>query len=279
MKVEWEKLKQEFRENHTREDFLELLPWMNERENEHRKYLDKMSGLERKRFINEYLYDQILYSWKVDNEKEYEVKRLRYTGKLWFDQWIKEIKNEFHPWTTIDLWNISIWDEWAEKIAREWKNSLQLWMKINLMRNNIWDVWMEILAKEWKESLQPWMEIDVYGNNILAEWVEILAKEWKNSLQPWMIIDLWSNNIWVEWVEKLAKEWKESLQSWMTINLKGNHIWDEWAKYIIDNMKLKKWVTINLEKNGISEWMKQKLKEWEMSHKIQWINCRIKIDE
>ena len=70
MKTEWEKLKQEFRENHNREDFLKLIQWMNKRVNVHREYLDKMSDLERKKFIREYLFDKIIYSWKINKEKE-----------------------------------------------------------------------------------------------------------------------------------------------------------------------------------------------------------------
>ena len=278
IKAEWEKLKQEFRENHSRENFLKSLEWYNERMEEHREYLDKMSGLERERFIKEYLYDKIIYSWKVDDSNKYEVKKLYYNEKIWLDQWIKEAKNQFQPWMTINLGGNKIWAEWAEKLAKEWKESLQPWMTIDLYDNNIWAEWAEKLAREWKSSLQPWMAIELFWNAIWPNWVEKLAKEWKESLQPWITIDLQNNEIWAEWIEKLAKEWKSCLQPWMIIDLSRNKIWDDWAQAIMDNIELKNWIVLKLHVNDISDYMKEKLKTREKENQDKWIKCKILVD-
>ena len=82
MKKKWERLKIEFWDTHNRDDFSGLLRynWEHKKgiEWEYKYFLEKMDGLERERFVEEYLYDCMLYSGKIlekaENEKNIHIR-------------------------------------------------------------------------------------------------------------------------------------------------------------------------------------------------------------
>jgi hypothetical protein len=58
--------------------------WKHENELEEKyDYLDKMNKLEREKFIEEYLYDDMLYSIKSEEIEEKNEKRITYLRKDW----------------------------------------------------------------------------------------------------------------------------------------------------------------------------------------------------
>ena len=91
MKKKWEILKQKFRAKHDRADFLKLLRYESKatlleklwgllkNNEEWEMYLKNLSGLERERFIEEYLHDIILYSGKVMRLSKKEVEGYSYS--------------------------------------------------------------------------------------------------------------------------------------------------------------------------------------------------------
>ena len=69
IKKRWEEKKKKFRENHNRDDFLRLLWCERKMSSEYDEVLWKMSGIEREKFIEEYLHDDILYSTELREKK------------------------------------------------------------------------------------------------------------------------------------------------------------------------------------------------------------------
>lgn len=144
MKAKWEKLKQEFRANYGREDFLKLLEWFNERQEEHREYLDKMSKLEKKRFIKEYLHDNILYSGEIQSKDE-RGNKYNYDDLIRWN--IIMGKN-----IDLDFWGRSIWTELLNFIS---KIDFKEWVRLNLACSHIGRMWAAILAEN--INLKKWM--------------------------------------------------------------------------------------------------------------------------
>ena len=286
IKEEWEKKKKEFWWSGKR-NFSELLryKWVYQKELEKwYKYLDKMSDIEKEKFIEEYLYDDILYSGNL-NGRNVKVEKYSYDEwrkwyvvmdewaflyfcgeRLWLE-WAKAIaKNmELEEWVYLDLGNNEIWDKWAKAIA---EMKLREWVQLRLGENQIWDEWANAIAQM---KLKTWVVLSLYKNQIWAKWAEAIAKNLE--LKTWVVLHLSSNKIWDEWAEAIAENMK--LKEWVKLDLGQNKIWDKWAEAIMKNMELKEWVTLDLQYNSISDWMKQKLKEWEQISVNNWINCKV----
>jgi hypothetical protein len=279
-KEEWNKLKKHFWSKKTYNSFTELLMQYNELKNkfidslsnEEKELLEWIEGISKERFIKEYLFDIILFSWEL--KKRDWPTRYSYTcNKLDMDRlkWIAIAKKPYlTDRTEVDLSATQIWDEWVDILTNEWENELQPWMKIELWSNNITDKWIEILAKRRKRSLKPWIRIILDNNKFWKEWIEILAKEWKDYLQPWMEIVLTGNNLWDEWIKILFEQWWPYLQPWMKIDLINNGITSEWIKIITDLITPIEWLNLDFELNKIGDkWAeifarkrKNKIKQW-----------------
>ena len=155
---------------------------MNKKEIESQyKYLDIIKWIEREKFIEEYLYDDILYSGKLD-EKEIEEKRYSYTDWKEWDIVVEE-------WVCLDLNHNQIWDEWAKAIAEKLK--LKRWVELDLGWNQIWAEWVEALSKM---ELKGWISLNLSLNQIWAEWAKVIAKNMK--LKEWVCLNLSHNEIW-----------------------------------------------------------------------------------
>ena len=293
MKAEWERKKKEFWDKHDRDYFKKLLryKWENKEEIEKKyEYLGNMKRLEREKFIEEYLYDDMLYDDTLCGEKIDEKCKIGETPYIWysseewifdvkiFKKWIDDLTKKLQPWMWIYLDSIkNFWEEWIKVLTQALRSCLQPCMYIALRYNKIWAEWVKVLAETWKDRLQPWISFSLDANNMWLEWIKVLTQARRNCLQPWMHIGLWSNWIWDKWMKILVETRKNSLQPWMEIDLTYNKIWDEWVQYLIDCMELKGWVKINLSVNNFSDEMKVKLEEWEKSYHNRWINCEIKI--
>ena len=154
IKVEWERKKKEFWANHDRNDFMKLLEYKKKNKKEiewQYKYLDVIKWVEREKFIEEYLYDDILYGGKLD-EKEIEEKRYYYTD------W-KEWNIVVEEWVSLDLSHNEIWAEWAKAIVEKLK--LKRWVELHLDWNHIWDEWAEVLSKM---ELKDWILLNLSLN-------------------------------------------------------------------------------------------------------------------
>ena len=287
IKERWGKKKKEFWKNHTREDFLKLLWYERKPSAEEEKILWKMSGIEREKFIEEYLHDDILYSTEITWKEEKKGEKIHFYDerKKWWIELNKydtllflwdEIRTEYveallkmklKEWITLDLGSNNIWAEWAKAIAE--KMELKEWVELNLSQNNIWVWWAEAIAKNLK--LKEWVALNLRSNNIWAEWAKAIAENMK--LKEWVSLTLSKNDIWAKWAKAIAENMK--LKEWVYLDLSFNQIWDSWAEAIAENMKLKEWVTLNLSSNGISEAMKKKLKAREKSYQDKWIKCKV----
>ena len=368
IKAKWEEKKKKFWINNDRDDFMKLLRYnwnhwdgikmmKNWKLNildkilgkwstfwKIYKYLDKMNRLEREKFIEEYLYDYILYSGELEdrnnNPKEYSYKDLKKWNviieewsylnlrELWIQlwtlfDWIKPIIESLvlKKWVTLNLWYNLMWDEWAKFIAenielQEWVNLELFWngignewakaisklklkegVTLDLSRNNIWDDGINYIVKNME--FKCWVKLNLESNKISEKWAEIISnielkdgvslilndnKFWpegakaisKMELKEGVTLELNENQFWPEWAEAISKM---ELKEGVTLDLGMNDIWDYGAQAIMDNMKLKNNVTLILKdyknNNGITENMKQKLKDWEKSYHDKWINCKV----
>ena len=268
IKAEWEREKKEFWETYNRYDFKCLLRyyWTHIDEVEKRyKYLDLMSWLERKKFIEEYLYNDILYNEKsVGNMSYYKVynhTKQGYSYEEW-KKWKVKIKNDIFLY--FDSRKLSFDD------MKEITKNLELKEWIGLLLNNCWidEIWLMELLKNlklkkcvqlglqwnkfcniWEDALsglkmEEWVELDLRDTDLWTIWAKAISKI---GLKNWVTIDLWSNKIWDDWAKAISKM---KLKEWVYFNLYDNKIWDDWAE-AISKMKLKEWVTIYLEYNEI----------------------------
>ena len=289
IKARWEKRKREFWLKHWRNDFLKLLWYMEEHEDEiefRYEYLEEMSDVEKKKFIEEYLFDDVLYSFDGDfadlcmygstcsylslKEGKLEIEKWMTVvfrkNEIW-DEWAEAMVKclKLKEWVCLDLYNNQIWAEWAKAIA---KMELKDWVRLKLDNNQIWDEWAEAISHM---ELKEWVVFDLFDNQIWSEWAKAIAENMK--LKEWVTLNLVSNGIWDEWAKAVSKM---KLKEWVTLGLTYNGIWDEWAK-AISQMELQEWVKIDLRWNKISRDMKEELKKWVESYKAKWIKCEVNI--
>ena len=261
MKKEWERKKKEFwGKRPDRECFFWLLEYskthMDEIQSKY-KYLDKMDGIERKKFIKDYLQDDMLYSGET---------------VVWPD-WKKLFYKDFKKWNVVlEKWmelhlahekrTLSL--EWVESVSHL---TLNEWVLLTLSYNELWDKVAEYISKM---ELKEWVSLLLRANKIWYEWAKAIAEHLK--LKEWVSIDLSENRIWAEWAKAISHM---KMEEWVFIDLMWNEIWDEWAESIMESMELKRWVVLNLAANEISTDMEKKLKEWEKAYKDRWINCEV----
>ena len=235
IKARWEEMKKKFWSKSTATDFRKLLIYKKNHKEEINwkyEYLDKLDWLERERFIEEYLHDDMLYSEK-DMEKDYSFDHYDYVD---WEKWnivLKEL-DELH------LWSQHIWDEWAKAIAKEIK--LEDWVELHLVFCNIWVEWIEAISKM---KLKDWVILELATNEFWAEWVKIIAENMK--LKDWVRLNLGNNRIWDEWADAIMKNME--LKEWMKLNLQYNDI----SEKMKDRLKkrneeqIKKWINCKVE--------------------------------
>ena len=317
IKAEWEKRKQKFWSKYDRKIFIELLEYKrkNKKKMEWKyEYLGAMKWMEREKFIEEYLHDDILYGGKIHEIHEEETDQIVYDyddlmgWKIVMKEWIalflesneiwpqlaKEIaeKMKLKEWVELNLSYNEIWDEWVEAISHM---ELKEWVNLFLIDNQIWDKWAEAIAENLK--LKDWVTLDLSTNQIWEEWAKAIAENLK--LKDWVFLNFYSNQIWEEWTKAIAEnlklkewvildlwsnqiwdKWAEAishmeLKEWVVLNLGDNEIWNDWAENIMKNMTLKNGVTLDLRWNNITYKMEQNLKAWEKSYHDKWINCKV----
>ena len=166
----WERKKKGWWSKHSKEDFEKLLEykWENQKKIEKQyKYLDKMDGIEKKRFIKEYLYNDMLYSGKI-KDGLYNNKKFDY------DDWRK--------------WKFD-YDDW-----KKWKVVPVEWVELNFYTSWIWNEWLEDIVKNLE--LKEWMSLRLDYNNVWLEWLKFMVQNLE--LEAWMLLSLDGNEIWVE---------------------------------------------------------------------------------
>ena len=291
MKKEWERKKKEFwGKRPDRECFFWLLEYskihMDEIQSKY-KYLDKMDGIERKKFIKDYLQDDMLYSgetvvwpdWKKLFYKDF--KKWNVVLEKWMElhfahekrtlslEWVESVSHlTLNEWVLLTLSYNELWDKVAEYIS---KMELKEWVSLLLRANKIWYEWAKAIAEHLK--LKEWVSIDLSENRIWAEWAKVIAENME--LEDWVELHFGRNQIWAEWARAIAENLK--LKNYVDLELEFNHIWDEWVKAIMEKMELKEWVKLNLLWNNISKGMEGRLKEWEESYHKKWINCTVEV--
>ena len=262
IRKKWEIEKNKFWENHDRYGFMKLLKykWLHIKELLWKyKYLDQLNSLEKERFVDEYLYDDMLYSWELFDGEEEDY------GWFCYDDW-EAGKAVIQEGITVDFsdgsnGNMSI--EWLKKAldTLEFKE----WLGLNL--SGLWWEWLDVLVKM---RLARWVTLNLNSNQLWDEWIKVMAENME--LEEWMYLYLRFNEIWAMWAESISKM---ELKEWVTLDLQDNEIWDEWAKVIMENMKLKNWVVLRLYNNHLSKDMKDKLKKWKEERIKKWINCNV----
>ena len=171
IKEEWARKKKKFWINcDDREDFLKLLNY--KRKHQWKalwkyKYMDTIEWLEKEKFIEEYLYDDVLYSWKIE---ETEVEEKTYSYEDW-----KRWKVIMKEWVELDFSNKCLWSKWVKAIAK--KIELKGWVFLNLHFNQIWDEWAEVISKM---ELKKWVRLNLDSNEIWDEWAKSIAEKPKN---------------------------------------------------------------------------------------------------
>ena len=270
MKKRWEKKKKEFRSSHWWEDFKNILRyqwkfwWEIELQYD---YLDDMSELEKEKFIEEYLYDDILYSWKPIEDEDPRKEYWYYAWKTWKDLlWWKRVLQE---WFFLNFKNEHFWDEWAKVIAENLE--LKKWVELVLTSNGIWPGWAKAIAQNLK--LKDWVVLSLHANPIWDKWVWYLSKM---EMKEWVSLLLWGIRVWDEWIIELAKNLQ--LKEWVVLDLHVNNIWDKWAQALIDDLVLKGWVKLDLSYNSISKKMRDKLKKWAQDYNDKWLICEVLVD-
>ena len=249
------------------------------------KYLDKLTGMERERFIEEYLHDDILYSGKIDEvENEwwggyYNLFHWRAWkiimrpgaglsfsfGKPWEDDLKDIVKSlKLKEWVHLMLDDNKIWSKWAQYISKMKLDDLVL---LGLSGNDIWDKWAEAISKM---DLKDWVTLWLGHNEIWDDWAKAIAKNMK--LKEWVCLGLSYNNIWDEWAEAISKL---ELKEWVALDLCNNNIWDKWVKAIMKNMKLKSGVNLFLQWNNISDEVRDALRKRKKFYEDKWIDCCI----
>ena len=224
IKKRWEEKKQEFWKGHSREDFKNLLQYKWEHKGEYEwryEYLSKMDLLEKEKFVEEYLYDDMLYSGNFDDKKfKWEIKEYSYED---FKCWNFVVKK----WVSLNFWWNKVGVELAKKIV-----DLELceWMTINLHHTDIWIESLGIIAKNLR--LKKWISLILYYSKLWDEWAKIIAENMK--LQEWVDLNLRENRIWAEWAKVIAENME--LKEWVVLNLGNNQIWAEWAEAIAKDM-------------------------------------------
>ena len=149
-KKEWEEMRKEFWSRWWgRDKYVNLLMQYKDRKKEYmenlteeeKNMLDRLNGMWKDKFIEEYLYNKILYSGDADielNKKSY-----------WYDDW-KAWKVIMEEWAMLNLHGNNILNRWAEAIS---KMELKEWVYLDLSRNNIWEVWAKRYRKwSWKNE-------------------------------------------------------------------------------------------------------------------------------
>ena len=261
MKKEWEKLKQEFWSKHNRKDFLKLLDY----KLKHQwtllwkyKYMDIIEWLERERFIEEYLHDDILYSWQAI--EDLKVDSYNYEDWLKWNVIIKERD-------ILDFEENKIWDKEAEAISHI---QLKDGVSLCLWRNRIWDEGAKAISHM---KLKDCVWFDLRWNKIWDDGAEALSHM---ELENGVTLSLSENKIWDKGAEAISHM---KLKNGVTLELSRNKIWDEGIKAIMKNMELKENVTLELNNDQISDEMEAELKKREKSYHNRWINCKVLLVE
>jgi hypothetical protein len=224
IKLEWERKKKEFWRKYQIHDFMKLLSykWSHKEELEKQyEYLADMKWIVKEKFIEDFLYDDMLYSWEVvDNKKveepynfkdletwNYEIREwvtfdCSFESNTWNERLPYILNLKLKEWVTINLrWN-RLWEALAKWIA---KMSLKEWVVLNLEGNDLWDTCAEIISKI---KLKQWVYLDLCDNLIWDAWAKAISKM---ELKEWVYLDLWYNQIREDWAEALAgielKEW------------------------------------------------------------------------
>ena len=315
MKAEWERKKVEFRWENPRQ-FNERLRyrWENKKELEKKYKFFGMKAQARRKFINKYLLEDMLYS-EVESWKFHRMKGKEYKYSDWEHWKIKVKQNDilllgdhyisvddireiwsipFKEWTELFLHKCYLWPELLEELLKNLQ--MKEGCKLVLWGNDLWNEWAKLIAEKLK--LHEWMELNLSDNRIGWEWMkEISTME----LKDWVTLDLYQNPIgdewawylwniklkygvtlnlcqcciWYEWVTEMLKNLK--LKEWVKLYLHHNHIWDKWAQAIMDNLELKNWVSINLQMNGISPDMKSRLERWKLENRGKWIKFDLRL--
>ena len=267
IKEEWEKKKKEFWWSGKR-NFSELLryKWVYKKELEKwYKYLDKMSDIEKEKFIEEYLYDDMLYDTDLKNfflvsdtrhRKEYNYSQFK-SWKMLIEQdvdlyfsdhyiSIDEIKKfskmELKEWVWLYFNKCGLSIEWLEELVKNLK--MKEWLTLNLPENWIWSDWAKVIAENMK--LKNGVTLDLTSNNIWPGWIKLLAENLE--LKEWVNLILNYNPIWDEWVWYLSKM---KMKEWVSFFLWETGIWDEWAIAIAKNLELEEWVELDMHVNNI----------------------------
>ena len=199
IKEEWEKKKKEFWKNHNREDFILLLEYFREHREEIEKkyeYLWKMQWIVRKKFEEEYLKEDMLYSWELEKWGD-NIVWWCYSYSSFENKWSSLKLKE---WAKLDLSCRNIWDDWAEVISQM---ELKGWVKLGLWWNDIWEDWAEAISKM---GLKEWVKIDLSHNDIWDAWAEAILQM---ELKEWVKLSLFDNLISHEMREKI-NEWAQS---------------------------------------------------------------------
>ena len=318
IKAEWERKKKEFWSMHDRHDFKKLFQYKLEHKDEiewEYQCLNYLKWLERKKFIEEYLYDDMLYTTNNGYLKKFVTEDVKYSYEQWkkwkvvmkecivlgfsanqiWDEWVKTIAEniDLKDGMELDLSNNGITAKWIMAISQM---NLKEWVALDLSENPIWDEWAIAITKI---RLKEWMVLNLYGIEIWVEWVKAMAEM---ELKDWVELYLDNNKIWDEWAKAIAEdiklkdntslylsqneiwdEWAKAiaknmkLQKWVTLSLEWDKIWDAWAEAIIQNMELKEWVELNLKRNQISEKMQDNLRKRNEERIKKWINCKVEV--
>ena len=167
MKLEWERKKIEFWKKHNRDDFLNLLSYrikyIKKLEWKY-EYLNYLKWLERKKFIKEYLYDNILYSGEFDKSYRIIFNNYRYED---LENW----PLNFSAWDNFSWCYNNIWTSELEEII----NSLKMveWVKLNFSQSRIWVDWVKYIVNNLQ--LKEWVALDLYTDELWVEWAEAIS--------------------------------------------------------------------------------------------------------
>ena len=162
------------------------------------EYLEEMSDVEKEKFIEEYLFDDVLYSFDGDFDD------LGMYGSTCSYLSLKEEKVEIEKWMTVVFRKNEIWAEWAEAMAKCLK--LKEWVCLDLRNNQIWAEWAKVISKM---KLKEWVILGLWFNKIWDGWAKAISQM---ELKEWVKIDLHWNKISRDMEEELRK-WVESYKA------------------------------------------------------------------
>jgi len=187
----------------------------------------------RKKFLEEYVNDYLIYNWEPVEGGDSESVILRD---------IEQLDHLDNKRMTLNTESSGLGIEWSKALAQHIKRFwwLRKGVRLQLYWSSLGAEALIIIANAIKETggLPEWVYLDLSGNAVWWEGMESLMEMIKKTwwLPAGTRLDLRSNPIWIVWVELLANTLIETwwLKEWVEIYLHRTASYPWWIEVMLD---------------------------------------------